>query len=68
MTWPEVIKLFHAQLSMKFQLLVKTLNAENRLLCFQTLDWCIYLANKCDPSREKGRVGCHIVKLTFSAF
>ena len=22
----------------------------------------------CDPSREKGRVGCHIVKFTFSAF
>ena len=24
--------------------------------------------NKCDPSHEKGRVGCHIVKFTFSAF
>ena len=24
--------------------------------------------NICDPSREKGRVGCHIVKFTFSAF
>ena len=22
----------------------------------------------CDPSREKGRVGCHTVKFTFSAF
>ena len=22
----------------------------------------------CDPSREKGRVGCHIMKFTFSAF
>ena len=22
----------------------------------------------CDTSREKGRVGCHIVKFTFSAF
>ena len=22
----------------------------------------------CDPSREKGQVGCHIVKFTFSAF
>ena len=22
----------------------------------------------CDSSREKGRVGCHIVKFTFSAF
>ena len=47
MAWPEVIKLFHAHLNLKFQLLVKTLNAENRLLCFQTLDCCIYLANKC---------------------
>ena len=24
--------------------------------------------NRCDPSHEKGRVGCHIVKFTFSAF
>ena len=24
--------------------------------------------DKCDSSREKGRVGCHIVKFTFSAF
>ena len=33
-----------------------------------TLNSFICQLFKCDPSREKGRVGCHIVKFTFSAF
>ena len=28
----------------------------------------IIMKHICDPSREKGRVGCHIEKFSFSAF
>ena len=33
-----------------------------------TLIQLSFVIKICDPSREKGRVGCHIVKFTFSAF
>ena len=43
---PEVIKLFSyaTQLSMKFQLLIKT---NEEVFCFKSLSCCIYHANKC---------------------
>ena len=46
--WPEMIKLFSCstQLSMKFQLLIKTKMLKNEdFSCFQTLSCCIYHAN-----------------------
>ena len=47
---PEVIKLvsYSTQLSMKFQLLIKTkIPANKEVLCFKSLRCCIYHANKC---------------------
>ena len=47
---PEVIKLFSCstQLSMKFQLLIKTkIPANKEVSCFKSLRCCIYHANKC---------------------
>ena len=39
---PGALKLFHDQLSMKFQLLLENKDSS----CFQTLGCCIYHANK----------------------
>ena len=47
---PEVIKLFSCstQLSMKFQLLIKSKILTNKeVYCFKSLRCCIYHANKC---------------------
>ena len=47
---PEVIKLvlYSTQLSMKFQLLIKTkIPANKEVSCFKSLRCCIYHANKC---------------------
>ena len=47
---PEVIKLFSCstQLSMKFQVLIKTKILKNKgIFCFQTLRYCIFHANGC---------------------
>ena len=47
---PEVIKLFpcSTQLSMKFQLLIKTkLPTNDEVYCLRPLRFCIYHANKC---------------------
>ena len=47
---PEVIKLFSCstQLSMKFQLLIKTKTPTNKeVSCFKSLRCCIYHADKC---------------------
>ena len=48
--WPEVIKLFSCstQLSMKFQVLIKTkIPANKDISCVMSLRCCIYHANKC---------------------
>ena len=44
---PKIIKRFQkTQLSMKFQLLIKTKISKNKdFSCFQTIQCCIYLAN-----------------------
>ena len=46
---PEVKKLFSCstELSMKFQLLIKTKIPVNKEFCFKSLKCCIYHANKC---------------------
>ena len=46
---PEVIKLFSysTQLSMKFQMLIKSMLLNNKdFICFQTLRCCVYNAHK----------------------
>ena len=46
----EVIKLFSysTQLSMKFQLHIKTKMLKNKdFSCLQTVQWCIFHANEC---------------------
>ena len=47
---PEVIQLFSCstQLSMKFQLLIKTkIQTNEEVSCFKSFRCCIYHANKC---------------------
>ena len=45
---PEIIKICHAQLRMKFQLLIKGKMVNNKnFACLNTLRCCIYPANKC---------------------
>ena len=41
---------------------------ETDLVCIMAVDTLRAIYIICDPSHEKGRVGCHIVKFTFSAF
>ena len=53
-------KIFTASISMYICNFKKSRSKVN-VICFEQ-------CNICDPSREKGRVGCHIVKFTFSAF
>ena len=46
----EFIKLLSGstQVSMKFQLLIKTqISTNGEVSCFKSLRWCIYHANKC---------------------
>ena len=45
-------------------MLLKPLIADNS----HEIPTCLKETSKCDLSREKGRVGCHKVKFTFSAF
>ena len=40
-------KMFSIQLRMKFQLLIKTKMLKKYFSCKKTLEYCIYLANKC---------------------
>ena len=54
-TGSEVIKLFSCstQLSMKFQLLIKTeIPTNENVSCFKSLRCCIYHANKCKNAND----------------
>ena len=52
-TDPEVTKKFHAQLSMKFQLLTKIkIPTIKEVPCFKYLRCCIYHANKCSNANN----------------
>ena len=45
---PKVIKLFHAELSVKFQLLIKSKIMKNEeVSCFKSLRHCVHHACKC---------------------
>ena len=47
---------------------VRQFSTEYTINAFHKHAYSIKEKSICDPSREKGRVGCHIVKFTFSAF
>ena len=50
---PEVIKKVHTELSMKFQLLIKTnILTNEEVSCFKSLRCCMYHANKCSNAKN----------------